>query len=126
MILTGQTHQKYKYCITFFSLKGKLILAPDNVWGKKNIGETRPCGNNNQGKNLLSEACQPQAGNLDTYYFVRNDDNLSKNVIARTILTPIFQPRATLRLPWARIDWPFRPLVGILSTEVFPLKIRFF
>lgn len=42
---------------------------------------------------------------------VRNKIFSFMNVVTRTILMPIFQPRAPPEasgLPWARINWPFR------------------
>ena len=37
---------------------------------------------------------------------------------ARTIFLFAFQPRATLRLPWARLCWPFRPFKVLFKGDL--------
>ena len=59
---------------------------------------------------------------------VRNKIFSLMDVIARTIFLFAFQPRATLRLPWARLSWPFRPfllsLLIIISVIIYVGRIN--
>ena len=96
---------------TSFGLKGQLILAPGNAWGKGNKGKTVRANMIFIKEKLIRTEFLVFIFRLsETLPFVRNIICSFLILIARTILSPVFQPRATLlrRLPWARLYWPFR------------------
>jgi hypothetical protein len=79
--------------------------------------KNRPRGFDEQSKKFLSDGIEKhnfRAGKQKVISFVRNKTFSFINVIARTILLPVIQPRATPEksgLPWARLFWPFRPFL---------------
>ena len=102
---------------TSLGLKGQ----NNSAQGKRSVALGRGCRRKTVREDSMNKAKNPFRTELQDTIFgkhkvisiVRNKIFSLMNVIERTFLMSVFKPRATLlrRLLWARICWPFRPLL---------------
>ena len=75
---------------TISGLKGQVILAPGNAWGKRNKEEPVRA-------NALIKVKTFFGRNWDSFLFVRNEDNPSIDLFSRTIFMSVSQTQGASR-----------------------------